>query len=103
MGFESRTLHGDSDRIKIDVLVDGTKFRMLSMSYTLASSGKEEFWDNGTWVKETLYPALWHELCSKELITKGHKEALDGIYHKDYIEMWGLLEQAKVLGWLEAE
>lgn len=102
MGFESRTLHGDSDRIKIDVFVEGTKFRMLSMTYILASSGKEEFWDNGTWLKNILHTALWTSLYGKDLVGV-YKEALDGIYHKDYVEMWGLLEQAKVLGWLEAE
>ena len=103
MGFESRTLHGDSDRISINVIVGDAKFVMIGMSYTLPNSEKEEYWDNGIWLKETLHPALWHILFSEELVTKGHKEVLNGIYHKDYIEMWGLLEQAKVLGWLEAE
>lgn len=102
MGFEARTLHGDSDRIKIDVLVDGTKFSMPSMSYRLASSGEEEYWDNVTWLKNILHTALWKSLYGEDLVGE-YKEALDGIYHKDYIEMWGLLEQAKVLGWLEGE
>jgi hypothetical protein len=75
---------------------------MLSMSYS-PNSSVEEYWDNETWLKETLHPALWHVLFSEDLLTEGHTEALEGILPSDYIEMWGLLEQAQVLGWLEAE
>lgn len=93
MSFEVRTLHSDSDKIEIAVFVAGTGFKGLAITY------KGDYWDGEEWIKGTFFPALDNWINHRP--NPNDEGILSEIDYEDRLEVWGLLQKAEALGWLE--
>lgn len=96
MSFEARTLHSDSDKITIGVLVEGNTFHSFGVTYRPLDF--EDYWDGEEWIKYTFFPALDNWINHRP--NPNDEGTLAEINYEDRLEMWGLLQKAEALGWL---